>query len=74
MAVKENKVRKLVTMEKELWAEIEDYRFAARHRSESEAMKSLMGLGLIKAREMMETLDEPNAVPTPAPTDTPCKP
>jgi hypothetical protein len=56
MVVKENKVRKLVTLDAEMWQEIEDYRFAARHKSESDAIKSLLGLGLIKMREMLEAL------------------
>ena len=46
MPVKDNKVRKLVTIDKDLWAEIEDFRFGRRHKSESAAMLELLRFGL----------------------------
>jgi len=50
------KVKKLLEMPKELWDQIEEYRFAARFKTESEAMRNLLGLGLAKNRETLEAL------------------
>lgn len=54
MAVKENKVRKLATLEREEWAEIEEIRFAGRFRTESEAMRFLLMLGCQAYRDGIE--------------------
>jgi metal-responsive CopG/Arc/MetJ family transcriptional regulator len=42
----ETTVRKLVSIPRELWAKIEDYRFDKRMKSESEAMRTLIEVGL----------------------------
>lgn len=46
MAVKDDKVRKLVTIDKDLWKEIEDFRFSNRLKTESEALRELLREGL----------------------------
>lgn len=46
MVVKSDKVRKLVTLSDELWAEIEDFRFANRVKTESDALRELLRRGL----------------------------
>ena len=51
MAVKDDKVRKLVTIPEELWKEIEDFRFANRLKTESEAMRRLLQSGIDKERK-----------------------
>jgi hypothetical protein len=56
MTVKPDKVRKLVTLDKEMWEQIADYRFAARLGTESEAIRSLLGMGLLKMREMLDAI------------------
>lgn len=38
--------RKLVSLPDQLLAEIDDYRFASRHRSEAEAIRALIERGL----------------------------
>ena len=53
MAVKDDKVRKLVTVEKTMWAEIEDIRFEGRFKTESDVMRYLFELG-IKAHNAKE--------------------
>lgn len=50
MAVKESKVRKLVTLDKVLWEEIANLRFSGRFKSESDVLRYLLALGL-KAAE-----------------------
>lgn len=57
MAVKDNKSRMLVTVENELRAEIADYRFAGRFKTESEAVRNLLLLGLAKNRETLDALE-----------------
>lgn len=47
MAVKDDKVRKLVTLENDLWKEVEDFRFSARIKTESEAIRRLIRQGLL---------------------------
>jgi hypothetical protein len=46
----ETTVRKLVSIPRELWAKIEDYRFAERMKSESKAILRLVELGLGAAK------------------------
>ncbi len=43
--------RKLVSLPNELLAEIDDYRFSNRVKTESEAIRRLIELGLEKAKE-----------------------
>jgi hypothetical protein len=50
MAVGADKVRKMVTLPREIAEQIEDFRFANRHRTESDAMVELLKLGLKTAK------------------------
>ena len=50
MAVNPNKyVRKIVSIPRDLWEQIEDYRFKHRFKTESEAMRTLLAKGLESA-------------------------
>lgn len=46
MVVKDDKTRKLVTISKDLWAEIDDIRFEARFKTEADVMRYLLESGV----------------------------
>jgi Arc/MetJ-type ribon-helix-helix transcriptional regulator len=46
MVVKSDKERKLVTIDKKLWADIENIRFSGRFKTEAEVMRYLLNLGV----------------------------
>ena len=47
----ETTVRKLVSIPREVWEKVDDYRFENRIKTESEAIRRLIELGLKAARE-----------------------
>lgn len=61
MAVKDDKVRKLVTLPRELWERVRRYRFGHEVDTESEALRRLISSGL-------EAEKSPNPNPSPNPS------
>lgn len=51
MAVKDDKVRKMVTLPQDLWEKVTDFRFDNRINTESEAIRRLIELGLQAAEK-----------------------
>jgi metal-responsive CopG/Arc/MetJ family transcriptional regulator len=51
MTVKDDKVRKLVTLDKEMWKEIEEYRWEKRLQHESDAIRELLAAGLARVKK-----------------------
>jgi len=50
----ETTVRKIVSIPKSLWAEIEDFRFGNRIGTEAEAIRRLIEAGLVEEKKMQE--------------------
>ncbi len=56
----EHSERKMVSLTPAMAAQIDDYRFANRIRTESEAIRELLDFGIQKARELGRLPEEPN--------------
>ena len=52
MAVKDDKVRKIVTVDNEAWAALEDIRYSGRFATEAHLLRYLIRLGVEKHCEM----------------------